>query len=280
VARCSEVSRAAGERLAATATAVQNWLLVEVRMGWSRDVASSSALPEDARASMAVWLARTEGSRLLFIRRPGRATAASLAFVVRSDERASGIRRLELGSLDDLERVDLDADGEVVEDGLVLVCGHGSRDQCCGLRGTAVFGALADELGAEQLWLSSHQGGHRFAANLVVLPAGLQFGRVEPEEAAAVVTCALSGSIDLEHYRGRTHYEPVVQAAEHAIRAELGLTGTGDLRLLEVAGLTVRFRDADGVEHAATVEEVEGATVPASCGEEPAPQRALVATVL
>ena len=90
---------------------------------------------------------------------------------------------------------------------LVLVCGHGTRDACCALRGTAVYAALAPITSAtDELWISSHQGGHRFAANVLVLPAGIQLGRVTPESAPHVVARALAGRIELEHYRGRIAY--------------------------------------------------------------------------
>ena len=93
----------------------------------------------------------------------------------------------------DLADADLDADGEPVTTDLVLVCGHGSRDACCALHGTSVFGALAGRLGDEELWISSHQGGHRFAANVLVLPLGLQLGRLGPDSAPLAVARALAG---------------------------------------------------------------------------------------
>jgi hypothetical protein len=153
------------------------------------------------------------------------------------------------------------------------VCGHGSRDRCCALRGTAVYGALARRLGEEELWVSSHLGGHRFAANVLVLPAGLQLGRVEPGEAPYVVARGLAGKIELGRYRGRTCYEPVVQAGEHAVRVAAGLDGVDDLVLLGRDDGTVSFRAWDGSEWAVDVEEAEGPRVPPSCGEQPVPQR-------
>jgi hypothetical protein len=136
------------------------------------------------------------------------------------------VRRLELRSEDELASVDLERDGDAVAQPLVLVCGHGSRDACCALRGTAVFSALAPFLPEESLWLSSHQGGHRFATNVLVLPTGLQFGRLESDEAPDVVSRALSGAITLDRYRGRTYYEAVVQAAEHAVRTTAAFEGS------------------------------------------------------
>jgi len=279
-ALCSELSEEAGELLAGTAVSAASWLLLEVPGSWPRDVADEDALPPRAREAVSAWLASTPRSRVQFVRRPGRAGLLPLAFVVQAEEASSSMRRVELRSHDDLADVDLDDAGDPTSTSLVLVCGHGSRDRCCALRGTAVFGALADRLGEEELWISSHQGGHRFAANVLVLPAGIQFGRVLPEEAPFLVARALSGRIELAHYRGRTCYEPAVQAAERIVREEAVLEGVSDLRLVEAGSGVARFESWDGSEYAATVEEVAGPTTPASCGAEPEPQRAFAARLL
>jgi hypothetical protein len=270
--RCSDLSRAAGEALAATATRAERWLLVEVPGAWPRDVSAERVLPEPAHEAVAAWLDRTARSRLQFVRRPGRSAESPRAFVVRAEEDAVETRRIALSSHADLAEADLEEEGDPVEGSLLLVCGHGSRDTCCALHGTAVFAALAPRLAEEELWISSHQGGHRFAANVLVLPAALQFGRVEPDEAPFLAARALAGRIELDRYRGRTCYEPAVQAAERAVREAADLDGIGDLRLVGVEGAIVRFQAWDGTEHAAVVEAAEGPTVPASCGADPEPQ--------
>jgi hypothetical protein len=271
--RCSDASRAAGEPLAGTAVTATSWLLVEVPGGWPRDVSDAVALPADARDAVSSWLTRKQPSRLLFVRRPGRAADRLLAFAVRAEEAAAEVRRFELESPDELGSADLDAGGDPVQAPLVLVCGHGSRDRCCALRGGSVFAALAPGLDDEVLWLSSHQGGHRFAGNVLVLPSGIQLGRIDAEDAVALTAKALDGRIELDRYRGRTCFEQPVQAAEHALRVELGLDDVAALRFVAADGREVRIRTADGVEHTVVVEETEGPSVPASCGADPEPQR-------
>lgn len=278
--RCADASREAGEAVAGTAVTALRWLLLEVPATWPRDVGEDGALPPRAEVAVRDWLAATPGSRLQFLRRPRRAGPQSLAFVVSAEEAGGHVRRIELDGPEELASVDLDAAGEPFHDSLVLVCAHGSRDRCCALRGTAVFGSLAPRLEDEQLWLSSHQGGHRFAANVLVLPAGLQFGRVEPDEAPLVAARALASRIELDRYRGRTCYEPRVQAAEHAIRTAEGLESVDDLRLARAENGRITFRGRGGQELTAAVEETEGPPVPASCGDEPRPQRAFRAQVL
>jgi hypothetical protein len=267
--RCSDVSRAVEEPLVGTATTTERWLLVETPGAWPRDVATAGALPERAHEALSAWLAATPRSRLLFLRRAGRSAREPLAFTVRSDESVREVRRIVVETHEDLADVDLDAGGEAVDRQLVLVCGHGSRDQCCAVRGTSVFGVLATTCDEEDLWISSHQGGHRFAANVLVLPAGIQLGRLDPDDALPVVERALGGRIPLAHYRGRTFHEPAVQAAEHAVREVTALDAVNDLRLAAVDGSIVRFRDRNGGLHAAEVEEIEGPVVPASCGARP-----------
>ena len=278
--RCSDLSRAANEPLAGTASTGEQLLLVEVPGLWGRDVTTTGTLPAPAGDAVKDWLARTPRSRMLFIRRPGVSTRSSVVFVVRAEETAVEVRRIELARHEDLGHADLDVAGEAGPRSLVLVCGHGSRDGCCALRGTAVYRALAGAVPEDQLWLSSHQGGHRFAANVLVLPAGLQLGRLDPANAVSVATHAVAGRIELDHYRGRTCYDARVQAAEHAVRRALGLDDVEDLRLVAVAGSVVRFRGRDGSEHAATVDEITGPVVPASCGAEPEAQRALAARMV
>jgi hypothetical protein len=180
---------------------------------------------------------------------------------------------MELPDTGDLAGLDLERSAEETNGALVLVCGHGSRDSCCALRGTAVYDRLAGRLGEEELWISSHHGGHRFAANVLVLPAGIHLGHVEPGEAGEIVASALAGRIELDRYRGRTCYPPPVQAAEHAIRAAHGLTEVSELRLEAFEGSLVSFRDTSGERYAARVREEEGPSVPASCGEPPKPQQ-------
>jgi hypothetical protein len=279
-ARCSDLSRAAGEVLAATASRTERWILVEVPGPWPRDVSLPGPLPQAAHAALQQWISTSPRSRVLFLRQPRPWSSQPRVFAVRSEETASDVRRIGVERLEDLADADLDSDGEYLDASLVLVCGHGSRDRCCASRGTAVFEALRRELPHDGLWISSHQGGHRFAGNVLVLPAGIQLGRVDATAAASVAMNAAAGRIDLANYRGRTYYDGRVQAAEHAVREATGLLGVDDLRLDRVDGVVVRLRARDGIVHAVAVEETEGPAVPASCGAPPEAQSAFSVRLL
>ena len=110
-------------------------------------------------------------------------------------------------------------------------------------------------------------GGDRFAGNVVVLPHGLYYGRVGPDETGHVLEATAAGRIDLDHYRGRSAYSFPVQAAERAIRESEGLLGIGDLAFL---GATSRGEDAWRVRFRAPGEAVHEVDVVAVLADEPA----------
>ena len=263
---CSALSLAADEPLAGTAGRADAYLLLEVRAAWERD--ALDGLAERPAAAIRAWLDATPRSKALFIRRPDRRAADIAAFVVRGTADPLAIRRFRLSGYDDLLDVDLEAGGEPVTGPLALVCGHGRRDACCARLGRPLYDALREELDPESLWLSSHQGGHRFAPNLLWLPDGLLFGRVEPTKAVGLVGELRGDRLPLERLRGRTTFPPEAQAAEIAVRAGLGITGLRDVKLVSADGGRVRLTTPTS-EVEATVELQRGPTLPTSCGATP-----------
>ncbi|HET8525370.1 MAG TPA: sucrase ferredoxin [Actinomycetota bacterium] len=234
--RCSHESEARAESLAGTASTVRSWLLLEHPGPWGRDAPSDARLPEGLGAELA-GRCRAAGVRPLLIRRSPGANASSgvTCFAVRSGPGTPWIERTTLGELGEALEVDLDALGRGERPGLephgralFLVCTHGRRDVCCAERGRPLARALARAYAGET-WESSHIGGDRYAGNLLAFPHGLYFGRVRPEEAAAVAGAYLEGRLALGHLRGRSCFPMVVQAAEIALRQREGLDGIDDV---------------------------------------------------
>jgi hypothetical protein len=132
---------------------------------------------------------------------------------------------------------------------LHVVCTNGARDPCCAERGREVARALEASLG-ERVWECTHIGGDRFAANLVCFPHGVYFGRVPPHKAVEVALRYEDGTLDLDHYRGRSCFDFVTQAAEAFLRRAFGLGRIADVRLLsrleEGDRLTAEFEVPDG----------------------------------
>jgi hypothetical protein len=141
------------------------------------------------------------------------------------------------------------------------VCTHGRHDACCAERGRPVAAALA-RAHPEETWEVSHIGGDRFAANLLVLPAGLYYGRLDAVSALSVAGSHLAGQVDLDHLRGRSGWPMPVQAAEIALRRDLAETRGDALRLVgrSVAdGVTEAVFDVAGARYAVRVRSGPGA---------------------
>lgn len=271
---CSALSAEAGVPLAGTASHAERWLVLEHRSPWGRDAVPESDLPE----SVVEVLDRFEG-KVLLVRRPGRTTGPIAVFAARTTEEGGELRRLDVSGVEDVATLDPYEAGVRVEGPLLLVCTHRARDACCGRLGVPVYNALRRHVPDGLVWRSSHQGGHRFAANVLSLPHGVQLGRVAPERAAEVADTLADGRIPLDDFRGRSHHAPMVQAADAAVRRALVLDRVTDVRLVEHAGSRVRLQTPGGVAEVEVVEQV-GPVLPGSCGASPEPSASLVGTIV
>lgn len=239
---CAAASMLRDEPLAGTATHVRTWLLLEHSGPWGNDALLNARLPDGLGPALKQQ-AKAYRAKVLLVRRArARRDPASLnVFAAFADARHP---RIEHGTVADLREVlDLDltsfADGGSTglapyDGSLFCVCTNGRHDACCAMLGRPVAMAL-DDAYPEQTWEVSHIGGDRFAGNLVVLPEGLYYGRLDPQQAIAVAGGHLAGEIDLDHLRGRSSYGMAVQAADHHLRRRLGATRLDDVRLVRAA---------------------------------------------
>lgn len=187
------------------------------------------------RAHLEAALAELGGGRLQLIRRPDDQSGV-VVMAARCDGDEGVLYRRDLPHLDALLEVDIAAlftggdDAERVDEPLILVCTHGVRDRCCSRLGTPVYKALSERCKA-QVWQTTHLGGHRFAATLVVLPEGLQFGRVQPDEVGALIDgLAREELYRLDRFRGRVAQSRMAQVAEAHVREVRGLTSISAVR--------------------------------------------------
>ena len=238
--RCSLASRELDEPLEGTASTVRAFLLVEAPGPWGVDAVWDSRLPDPVKERLA-RLERHNRVRPLLIRRPGRTAVGPVrvfAAFVHTDR--PWMESTVLDGVEELLDLELDGLGEGRSPGLprwsepvLAVCTHGRHDACCAERGRPVCAALAANA-PEQTWEVSHIGGDRFSGNVLVLPHGLYYGRLEPADAAAFAEAQLAGRIDLEHFRGRCAYPFFAQAAEVYLRRHLGLDQVTALPLVSL----------------------------------------------
>jgi hypothetical protein len=268
---CADLSRENDEPLAATASRIDNWLLIEYRGLWAREAVPGSGLSDEVKAQLREQVRSVPHARLLFVRRPDRRGRPGLvAYTASSRPGATTVTRTDFESYDDLRELDLLA-GTPVGHPLFLVCTHGKHDPCCARRGRPLYEALRDELEPDWVWQVSHIGGDRFAGNLVCLPEGLYYGRVDRETAGSVLDEHLARRIMMPNYRGRSIYTFEVQAAERAVRERTGLLGIDDLELRHVErmdGSTLVVFAAGGETHELHVRREAGDLTRLTCGSE------------
>jgi hypothetical protein len=246
-ARCSVQALLRGDSPLATAPPARRWLLVEQPGPWGRDALLESRLDRRVASRLAAR-ARELGVRVQLIRRPGERLSDSgrrwaFADVTPGRETVWWSTRET-----DAELLQVPWDGTVgtpSELPTYLVCTHGAHDVCCAVRGRPLARALSTPGLPADVWETSHLGGDRFAANVVVLPWGLVYGQV-PEDGGGLVAAHAAGRVALPWLRGRAGLAPAAQAAQHFARQELGLLGVHDLLPRRVRELPA---SAPGVEH-------------------------------
>jgi len=199
------------------------WLLIEHPGPWPHEAAEAA---QPAPLAALVEAAVESGLRVQMIRRPGRRRVGDVrtVFLGWTAGRAPFLRRAEVpASAPELAERDLKelaagiapSCGVAWDDPVFLVCTHGKRSACCARFGTPLAQALAARHPGE-VWESTHVGGHRFAANLVILPHGLYYGPVGVDAATAAIDAYQRGAVRPDRYRGRAGQPREVQAAEYA----------------------------------------------------------------
>jgi hypothetical protein len=245
--RCAAQMLAAGADPIGTAGTYDGYLMVEWPRPWPRDLSEipelapvREALAEHGRGIRLQGLVpiRAGTRRVVLHRRAG----GPFAGYSRSEADASAPSRLDQdGARPPTDAVDaglalgraaaalLTAPaGPAATPGRdVLICTHGRRDRCCGSWGTDLWQELdrsPDALGADiQVWRTSHTGGHRYAATMIVLPEGTAWGFADAATARRVLRREGPVTEVLGAYRGCAGLRsPTVQALERAVLAVKG----------------------------------------------------------
>lgn len=236
--RCAMRAQLRDDPMIGTGFPAARLLLVEQPGPWGRDGLVESRM-QRAVAGDLLARASSAGIRMQAIRRPGRTRSDEPRRWALADTR-DGFEQVQWGTFErpeELLRLAFDGlVGQLDPDPLYLVCAHGRHDACCALRGRNVAAAL-DAVRPGRVWETTHVGGDRFAANVLVLPAGLLYGRVLPFAAPGFVAAAEADQVIGALLRGRVGYPPTVQAAMAFALEHLALRRRTDVRLIQTAPL-------------------------------------------
>lgn len=217
--------------MASAPEASRAWLLIEHPGPWPHE--PTEAVLPDPLGDL-VSAAAELGIRVQMIRRPGRRMGD--AYGIYAGWTAGAEPWLRRAPRDGIEGLDLEklaagsapGFGSMVREPVFLVCTHAQRNACCARLG----GPLAQALAARypgQVFQTTHVGGHRFAANLVILPHGLYYGPVGVAEATAAIDAYQRGAVTAGRYRGRAGQPRPTQEAEHEALTRAGSLAVGAL---------------------------------------------------
>ncbi|WP_051415514.1 sucrase ferredoxin [Nocardiopsis sp. CNT312] len=238
---CAALARYADEPMSGTAGQSRGWLLIEHEGPWRYPALTSPGLAPETVSLLSERLAG-RAVKTQLIKRPGRRRSARgplRAYFAHVSRTSPWVRAVEFEDpaqllehdLTAVERPEPPTFGTRVDHTLYLVCTHAKRDPCCAMLGRPVADALRG--GAAEVWETTHVGGDRFAANLVALPHGAYFGRLDPDSAVRTVAALERGEVLPDHFRGRCTDSPAGQAAEAALRSRLGAVAVDALTHLD-----------------------------------------------
>jgi len=223
--RCSDAARTRGDAMLGTASPASMWLLIERSGAWPRRALEAF---EPALAAGLSAKAERHGARVTLIRSPGKHPREDGGFRWAVADARPGHEGIRWHTSEDYrEVVERDWDVSAGEgEPVALVCSHSRHDVCCAVRGRPVA-AAGDLVWPGRVWECSHVGGDRFAATVVLLPHGVNYGQVEPADTAHLLGMFDSGLVDPGHLRGRSSLSRVEQAAQ-GLALTSGLTSSVD----------------------------------------------------
>lgn len=269
-----EVSRAMNEPLYGTIKPADVFFLLEYNGSYEKQAWAAAEIPQAVKDKLNDY----PNGHPLLIRQPGKFAEHDhvlTLFIAHANTTTPQVYRLDLRSYEDILTFDIEAilRGEVIspeDDPLYVVCTNGKRDVCCSKWGMEVYNALVP-LAGNQVWQSSHIGGHRLAATMYCFPHAICYGYLGAEDAPAIVESYSQERILVEKLRGRAIYSKPIQAAEYFLRRELGEDQITALRFVENSveqgSRSIRFDSADQ-SYRVQVAEAEPLQALATTGDE------------
>lgn len=202
---CAEESRQANEDPIGNGVLYQAYILVECPPPWAPNALDSRSIPANLRALKAELASVLPSCRLLLIyneqlRQPERTRVLLLrqqqGFAAGYDKQEFQVPTLEaVAPVLTAHLLDAHPAPATTEPPTrdILVCTHGSNDQCCARYGNPFYRQvlnLISELSLERVrvWQSSHFSGHRFAPTIIDFPEGRYYGRLDPDSFRAILT--------------------------------------------------------------------------------------------
>ncbi|MGM3304893.1 sucrase ferredoxin [Anabaena sp. WFMT] len=202
---CSDYSRQIGEDIIGSATNYQTYILVECPQPWISEAFKSKWVPDNLRVLVEEVKRSKLSIQFLLIAndQSHKVEETTLLIYKKQEGLIHGYCKQEF-KLPNIEQVagvinkwllDENLDYQV-ENGInrdILVCTHGSHDQCCARYGNPFYyyakNTISDlHFDNVRIWKSSHFGGHRFAPTAIELAEGRYYGVLDHDSFKSILT--------------------------------------------------------------------------------------------
>ncbi|QSV53674.1 MAG: sucrase ferredoxin [Dolichospermum sp. UKL201] len=236
---CADHSREIQEDVIGSATNHQTYILVECPTPWVSEAFNSKWVPDNLRILVADVKRAKLSIHFLLIANDETHREEQTTLLIYQQEKGSsnGYRKQEF-KLPNIEQVagvvrkwltGVSVDDEIASNPTrdILVCTHGSHDQCCAKYGNPFYfhaqNTIFDlQLNHLRIWRSSHFGGHRFAPTAIDFPQGRYYGVLDQDTFKSILT--QTGDIECLNkvYRGWGILPNPLQILERELMLRLG----------------------------------------------------------
>lgn len=249
---CFEHSINANEDMFATSPRTHLWILLEYNDSWEEKAFNTCKIDSEVKNHIRAFAGTEPKSRIQLIKNPNNHDGANIRlYVVITRPGETNLYEFTLSSYEDILDIDFEKslkEKTPITKYLILICTHGSYDECCSKYGLEIFNHLNGIQSDYEIWQTTHVGGHRFAANIVILPDGIFYGRVNPDNIDSIIETHSKNNLKLNTLRGICTNDPDVQAADYLLRKQKGVTGINHIifkstKLAENGLITMVFKN-------------------------------------
>jgi hypothetical protein len=236
---CADHSREIKEDIIGSATNYQTYIIVECPTPWVYEAFNSKWVPDNLRILVEDVTRANLPIRFLLIANDQSHKVEETTVLIYQQNKglSNGYQKQEF-KLPNIEKVagvvskwlagvspDYEIESNITRD--ILVCTHGSHDQCCARYGNPFYfhaqNTISDlQLNHVRIWKASHFGGHRFAPTAIDFPQGRYYGVLDQDTFKSILT--QTGDIQCLNavYRGWGILPNPLQILERELMLRLG----------------------------------------------------------
>lgn len=232
---CFDDSLQSSEHLFGTVPNVNFWILIEYKDSWEKKAFNNCNIDADVKSVIRKLAGRYTKSRIQLIKNGYSNKDHIKLYIAITTETQKELFEFKIASYRDILEIDFNnelSDSTLKTDPVLLICTHGSYDNCCGEKGLELFNHITKDEKDFEVWKTTHLGGHRFAANLLILPDGIYYGRINKQNYDKIRKSHRSNHLEINMLRGRCFYTAGVQAAEYYLRSKLDYTDHDNIILI------------------------------------------------